>query len=59
VDYWELSRLQDAVPPFPYEQVQAIILSELGGLYLKIIYSEFDPIPAPLQRRLVRFTGRG
>jgi ubiquinone biosynthesis protein len=40
----ELSRLQDAVPPFPYEQVQAIILAELGGLP-EDIYAEFDPIP--------------
>jgi ubiquinone biosynthesis protein len=40
----ELSRLQDAVPPFPYEQVQAIILAELGGLP-EDIYAEFDPVP--------------
>jgi ubiquinone biosynthesis protein len=40
----ELSRLQDAVPPFPYEQVQTIILTELGGLP-EDIYAEFDPVP--------------
>jgi ubiquinone biosynthesis protein len=40
----ELSKLQDAVPPFGYEQVQAIILSELGSKPEDLFF-EFDPIP--------------
>jgi ubiquinone biosynthesis protein len=40
----ELTKLQDAVPPFPYEQVQDIILTELGALPHEI-FAEFDPIP--------------
>lgn len=40
----ELSRLQDRVPRFPFEQARAIIESELGRR-LESIYSSFDPDP--------------
>jgi ubiquinone biosynthesis protein len=39
-----LSRLQDKVAPFPYEQVQEIIESELGGRLSKM-FSEFEAEP--------------
>jgi len=42
-----LSRLQDKVEPFPYEQVQQIVEAELGGRLSKL-FGEFeaDPIAA-------------
>jgi ubiquinone biosynthesis protein len=40
----ELSKLQDAVPPFPYEEVQSIIAAELGALP-EDIFAEFDVVP--------------
>lgn len=39
-----LSRLQDRVKPFPYEEVEAIVESELGARINKI-FSEFNPEP--------------
>jgi ubiquinone biosynthesis protein len=39
-----LSRLQDSVKPFPFEEVEQIILSELGARVSKA-FSEFDPKP--------------
>lgn len=39
-----LSRLQDNVKPFPFEEVEQIILSELGARISKA-FSEFDPKP--------------
>ena len=40
----ELSRLQDDVPPFPFEQARAVIESELEQP-LEEIYAAFDPVP--------------
>lgn len=39
-----LSRLQDKVKPFPFDQVEAIITIELG-LRLSKGFAEFDPVP--------------
>src|SRR6185436_14991080 len=39
-----LARLQDKVKPFPYEQVQQIVESELGARISKA-FSRFDPEP--------------
>lgn len=39
-----LSRLQDSVKPFPFEEVEQIILTELGARISKA-FSEFDPKP--------------
>jgi predicted unusual protein kinase regulating ubiquinone biosynthesis (AarF/ABC1/UbiB family) len=39
-----LTRLQDKVEPFPYEEVEAIVSSELGVRISKA-FSEFDPDP--------------
>ena len=39
-----LTRLQDSVEPFPYEEVEAIVSSELGVRISKA-FSEFDPAP--------------
>ena len=39
-----LSRLQDSVKPFPFEEVEQIILSELGARVSKA-FSEFNPKP--------------
>jgi ubiquinone biosynthesis protein len=39
-----LSRLQDKVEPFPYEEVQRIVESELGARLSKV-FSTFDPKP--------------
>ncbi len=39
-----LSRLQDSVKPFPYEQVEQIVLSELGARISKA-FSDFNPKP--------------
>ncbi len=39
-----LSRLQDHVEPFPYEQVQAIVFVEVGARLSKA-FLEFDPVP--------------
>ena len=39
-----LTRLQDKVGPFPYEEVEKIISGELGARVSKL-YSEFDPTP--------------
>ncbi|PSN17478.1 hypothetical protein C7271_17535 [filamentous cyanobacterium CCP5] len=40
----ELSKLQDRVPAFSYEQVQAIIEADLGKS-ISELYRTFDPIP--------------
>ena len=40
----ELSKLQDRVPAFSYEQVEAIVEQELGKSIPELFYS-FDPIP--------------
>jgi predicted unusual protein kinase regulating ubiquinone biosynthesis (AarF/ABC1/UbiB family) len=40
----ELSKLQDRVPAFPYEQVSAIVEAELGKPISKL-FLKFDPIP--------------
>ena len=39
-----LARLQDKVEPFPFEQVQEIVESELGGRLSKL-FAEFEPEP--------------
>ena len=39
-----LSRLQDDVEPFPFQQVEAIIQTELHGRLSKL-FSEFDEVP--------------
>jgi len=39
-----LARLQDSVKPFPYEEVEKIVESELGVRISKA-FSRFDPIP--------------
>ena len=39
-----LSRLQDAVPPHPYEEVRERVESELGA-ELEDLFSSFDPVP--------------
>jgi predicted unusual protein kinase regulating ubiquinone biosynthesis (AarF/ABC1/UbiB family) len=39
-----LSRLQDQIEPFPYEQVEQIVCSELGGRISKL-FGEFDVEP--------------
>jgi predicted unusual protein kinase regulating ubiquinone biosynthesis (AarF/ABC1/UbiB family) len=39
-----LSRLQDAVEPFPFEEVEKIISEELG-VRMSIAFEEFDPGP--------------
>ncbi|HTR42484.1 MAG TPA: AarF/UbiB family protein [Pseudomonadales bacterium] len=39
-----LERLQDSVKPFPFEEVEQIILSELGARISKA-FSDFDPKP--------------
>jgi ubiquinone biosynthesis protein len=39
-----LARLQDKVKPFPYEEVEAIVMSELGVRISKA-FSHFDPVP--------------
>src|SRR5690242_13176484 len=39
-----LSRLQDEVAPFPYEQVEEIIASEFG-VGVRHLYDHFDPEP--------------
>ena len=39
-----LSRLQDKVKPFPYEDVEHIVLSELG-IRISKAFSKFDPKP--------------
>ncbi|MDX1417189.1 MAG: AarF/UbiB family protein, partial [Candidatus Promineifilaceae bacterium] len=40
----EFSKLQSNVPPFPYEQVREIVISELKGPPEEI-YATFDPLP--------------
>jgi len=39
-----LSRLQDQIEPFPYEEVEQIVSSELGGRISKL-FGEFDVAP--------------
>ena len=39
-----LTRLQDHIEPFPYEQVEHIVSSELG-VRLSKAFEEFDPVP--------------
>jgi ubiquinone biosynthesis protein len=45
-DEWrtELDKLQNEVPPFPYEQVREVITDELGAPPEEL-YAEFDPKP--------------
>ncbi len=40
----ELRKLQDRVPPFPFEQVQAVVAEELGRP-IEAVFAEFDPQP--------------
>ena len=40
----ELSKLQDKVPAFSYEQVRTIVEQDLGKP-IQVLYSSFDPIP--------------
>ncbi|HET7758827.1 MAG TPA: AarF/ABC1/UbiB kinase family protein [Gaiellaceae bacterium] len=40
----ELQKLQDAVTPFPYEEVERVIREELG-LSVEQLFTEFDPTP--------------
>ncbi len=40
----ELTRLQDNVEPFAFDQVREVIESELGGT-IEELYDDFDPIP--------------
>ncbi len=40
----ELSRLQDHVPPFPFDEVRQIVEAELGQP-MDAVYSEVDPVP--------------
>ena len=40
----ELAKLQDNVPPFPAEQVQAVLL-EAYGTDASAVFAEFDPTP--------------
>lgn len=40
----ELSKLQDRVPAFPYQQIEEIVESEFGKS-IKQLFSSFDPIP--------------
>lgn len=40
----ELEKLQEQVPPFPYEEAKAILESELNGT-LGDIFAEFDDVP--------------
>ena len=40
----DLSRLQDAVEPFPFEEVERIVTSELG-VRLSKAFTRFDPTP--------------
>lgn len=40
----ELRKLQDAVPPFPFEQAREVIEQELGQS-LEALFEEFDPEP--------------
>ena len=40
----EMKKLQDEVPPFPFEEVSAIIQKELNGP-VEHFYREFDPTP--------------
>ena len=39
-----LTRLQDQIEPFPYEQVESIVSGELG-VRLSKAFAEFDPVP--------------
>src|SRR5690242_19175143 len=39
-----LSRLQDQIEPFPYEQVERIVAGEIG-VRLSKAFAEFDPVP--------------
>ncbi len=40
----ELSKLQDKVPAFPYEQVEPIVREDFGK-HISELYRSFDPIP--------------
>lgn len=40
----ELDKLQDAVPPFPFEVARGVIESELGDS-LEVLFQRFDPVP--------------
>lgn len=40
----ELAHLQDKVPPFPYEQVKAIVEEDLG-MPISEAFDAFDPVP--------------
>ncbi len=40
----ELSKLQDTIPPIPYEQIRPVLVQELGE-EPEHLYAELDPIP--------------
>jgi ubiquinone biosynthesis protein len=40
----ELSKLQDTIPPIPYEQMRAVLVEELGE-EPENLYGELDPVP--------------
>ena len=42
----ELSRLQDSVPPFPFDTAQALLEQELGGRCAEIVDLEVEPLGA-------------
>lgn len=39
----ELAKLQDAVPPFPFEEVERLFLAEFGKP-VQQVFSSFDPV---------------
>ncbi len=41
----ELARLQDEVPPVPFDQVRAVVEKDLGAS-LEALFREFSPVPA-------------
>ena len=40
----EFARLQDHVPPLPFEEIRTVLDSELGRPY-RDVFSDFDPVP--------------
>lgn len=41
----ELEKLQDGVPPFPFDDVKKIIEKDFGGIPVSEVFKEFDPKP--------------
>lgn len=41
----DLQRLQDQVPPRPYDEIEARLREELGGRAPAEVFAEFDPVP--------------